>query len=42
MLYVLGYTVSTLTESPSGRYKNFEGKLQSLVIHASRGPDWHE
>jgi hypothetical protein len=26
MLYVLGYTVSTLTGSSSGGYKNFERK----------------
>jgi hypothetical protein len=34
MLYVLGYTVSTLTGSSSGRYKNFQSKLQNLVIYA--------
>jgi hypothetical protein len=32
MLYVLGYTVSILTGSSSGRYKNFESKLLNLVI----------
>jgi hypothetical protein len=40
MLYVLGYTVSTLTGSSSGRYKNSESKLQNLVIHARRDPVW--
>jgi hypothetical protein len=40
MLYVLGYTVSTLTGSSLGRYKNFEGKLQNLIIHATRDPVW--
>jgi hypothetical protein len=38
MLYVIGYTVSTLTESSSGRYKKVESKLQNLVIHARRDP----
>jgi hypothetical protein len=40
MLYVLDYTVSTLTGSSSGRYKNFESKIQNLVIHARRDPVW--
>jgi tRNA A37 threonylcarbamoyladenosine modification protein TsaB len=40
MLYVLGYTVSTLTGFSSGRYKNFESKLQNLVIHARREPNF--
>jgi hypothetical protein len=40
MLYVLGYIVSTLTGSSSGRYKNSESKLQNLVIHARRDPVW--
>jgi hypothetical protein len=31
MLYVLGYTVSTIAGSSSGRYKNLESKLQNLV-----------
>jgi hypothetical protein len=42
MLNVLGYTVSTLTVSSSGRYKNFENKLQNLVIHARRDPVWNK
>jgi hypothetical protein len=42
MLYVLDYTVSTLSGSSSGRYKNFESKLQHLGIHATRDPMWHE
>jgi hypothetical protein len=36
MLYVLGYIVSTFTRSSSGRWKNFERKLQNLVIFALR------
>jgi hypothetical protein len=40
MLYVLGYTVSTLTGPSSGRYENFESKLQHSVIHARRDPVW--
>jgi hypothetical protein len=32
MLYVPGYTVSTLTGSPSGRYKAFESKLQNWLL----------
>jgi hypothetical protein len=31
MLHVLGYTVSTLTGASSGRFKNFENKLEQLV-----------
>jgi hypothetical protein len=40
MLYALGYAVSTLTGSSSGRYKNLESKLQNMVIHARRDPVW--
>jgi hypothetical protein len=40
MLYVLVYTVSTFTGSSLGRYKNFENKLQNLVINARRDPVW--
>jgi diadenosine tetraphosphate (Ap4A) HIT family hydrolase len=36
----MGYTVSTLIESSSGRYKNFESKLQHLFIQARRDPVW--
>jgi hypothetical protein len=40
MLYLIDYTVSTLTGLLSGRYKNFENMLQNLVIHARRDPVW--
>jgi hypothetical protein len=40
MLYVLDYTISTLTGSSSGRCKNFESKLQNFVIHSRRDPVW--
>jgi hypothetical protein len=38
MLYVLGYTVSTLNVS-SSRSKNFDSKLQNLVIHTQLPDD---
>jgi hypothetical protein len=37
MLYVLGYTVSTLTGSSSGRYNNFESKLQDCGYSRQTG-----